>query len=68
MLKHAPATIVQRRCLDRIASNNWYRRTAKTISQQVFVDLRRAGWLVSPVLEGQLRLGAARLHVIGIDP
>ena len=40
----------------------------KTIPQQVFVDLSRAGWLVSPVLEGQLRLGAARLHVLGIDP
>ncbi|MEK1850663.1 MAG: ABC transporter permease, partial [Phyllobacterium sp.] len=40
----------------------------ETIPQQVFVDLTRAGWMVSPVLEGQLRLGAARLHVLGIDP
>lgn len=40
----------------------------ETIPQQVFVDLRRAGWLVSPVLEGQLRLGAVRLHVFGIEP
>ncbi|NLS04760.1 ABC transporter permease [Rhizobium sp. P32RR-XVIII] len=37
-------------------------------SQQTFVALRRAGWLVSPVLEGDLRIGGVRLHVIGIDP
>ncbi len=40
----------------------------ETIPQQVFFDLRRAGWLVSPVLEGQLRLGAVRLQVLGIEP
>ncbi|WP_250954665.1 ABC transporter permease [Rhizobium sp. CG5] len=38
------------------------------IAQQVYVDLRRAGWPVSPVLEGDLRLGPVRLAVIGIDP
>ncbi|WP_436084110.1 ABC transporter permease [Pararhizobium sp. LjRoot235] len=38
------------------------------IPQHVFVELRRAGWLVSPVIEGQLRVGATRLHVIGIEP
>ena len=38
------------------------------IPQRVFVELRRAGWLVSPVIEGQLRLGATRLHMIGIEP
>ncbi|MGA1804289.1 FtsX-like permease family protein [Rhizobium sp. HT1-10] len=38
------------------------------IPQADFVALRRAGWLVSPVLEGQLRLGSVRLHVIGLDP
>lgn len=37
-------------------------------SQQTFIALRRAGWLVSPVLEGDLRIGGVRLHVIGIDP
>ncbi len=38
------------------------------IPQHVFVELRRAGWLVSPVIEGQLRLGAIRLRMIGIEP
>ena len=38
------------------------------ISQSVYVVLRRAGWLVSPVLEGEYRLGDVRLHLIGIDP
>lgn len=33
-----------------------------------FASLRRAGWLVSPVLEGRLRLGDQRFRVIGIDP
>ncbi len=38
------------------------------IPQSDFVALRRAGWLVSPVLEGDIRFGATRLHVIGVDP
>ena len=36
--------------------------------QQVYVDLRRAGWLVSPVIEGELRFGTERLRLIGIEP
>lgn len=37
-----------------------------TLAQTVFVDLRRAGWLVSPVVEGRIdRLG---LRLIGIEP
>jgi putative ABC transport system permease protein len=38
------------------------------ISQDVYVRLRKAGWLVSPVLEGEARFGAKRIRVIGIDP
>lgn len=38
------------------------------IPQSAFVALRRAGWLVSPVIEGDLRYGSVRLHVIGLDP
>lgn len=38
------------------------------IPQSDFIRLRRAGWLVSPVLEGDIRLGAVRLHLIGLDP
>ncbi len=38
------------------------------MDQQVFVRLRRAGWLASPVIEGEMRFGDVRLRVLGIDP
>ncbi|WP_081160485.1 ABC transporter permease [Ensifer aridi] len=40
----------------------------RSIPQAVFVRLRRAGWNVSPVLEGEYRFGTARLRVIGVEP
>lgn len=46
-------------------------RSGGRFSQQVFVDLRLAGWPVSPILQGPLRLqGQAeqRLQVLGIEP
>ena len=33
-----------------------------------YVALRRAGWAVSPVLEGEVRVDDTRLRVIGIEP
>lgn len=39
-------------------------RQGDSIPQEVYVSLRRAGWLVSPVIDG--RLGDVRL--VGIDP
>ena len=42
-----------------------------TFSQQLFVDLRRAGWPVSPVLQGRLILQGheeQRLQLMGIEP
>lgn len=33
-----------------------------------FAALRRAGWPVSPVLEGDAALGDRRIHVIGVEP
>lgn len=39
-------------------------RRGDTIPQDIYIDLRRAGWLVSPVIEG--RLNGVRL--LGIDP
>lgn len=39
-------------------------RQGDRIAQQLYVDLRRAGWLVSPVIDGHL--GDVRL--VGIDP
>lgn len=58
----AAATLGQDR-LDRIVS-----ATGAPIAQSAYIALRRAGWLVSPVIEGTLRLGPTRLHLIGIDP
>lgn len=40
------------------------RRDGQPITQDTYIALRRAGWLVSPVIEG--RIGDARL--IGLDP
>ena len=37
-------------------------------SQSHFIALSRAGWRVSPVLEGEKRFGPERLRIIGIDP
>ena len=38
------------------------------IPQTSYVTLRRAGWPVSPVLEGTLRIGGVSYRVIGIEP
>src|ERR1700720_2361466 len=39
-----------------------------TFPQQLFVDLRRAGWPVSPVLEGRLQIGGRSFRLLGIEP
>ena len=36
--------------------------------QQVFVDLRRAGWPVSPVVEGRVQIDGRSLRLLGIEP
>jgi putative ABC transport system permease protein len=38
------------------------------LPQTRFVKLRRAGWLVSPVLEGRYRLGDGTIRISGYDP
>ena len=38
--------------------------TAGTIPQSTYIALRRAGWLVSPVVEGRL----AGVRIVGLDP
>ncbi|MEA2888999.1 MAG: putative transport system permease protein, partial [Bradyrhizobium sp.] len=43
-------------------------REGATFSQQLFVDLRRAGWPVSPVLEGRLQIGGRSFRLLGIEP
>src|ERR1700754_4690994 len=43
-------------------------RNRATFSQQLFVDLRRAGWPVSPVVEGRIQIGGRSLRLLGIEP
>jgi putative ABC transport system permease protein len=43
-------------------------RNAATFPQQLFVDLRRAGWPVSPILEGRLQIGGRPFRLLGIEP
>ena len=38
------------------------------ISHETFVALRRAGWLVSPVIDGWLETDNGRVRLLGIDP
>ncbi|KQW54907.1 ABC transporter permease [Ensifer sp. Root127] len=38
------------------------------ISPQTYAKLRRGGWSVSPVIEGDHRFGQSRIRLIGIDP
>ncbi|GAA5232497.1 FtsX-like permease family protein [Verticiella sediminum] len=49
----------------------WVPRTGEHLDQALYVALRRAGWPVSPVLEGRVRLVEAEqfsLRVVGIEP
>jgi putative ABC transport system permease protein len=39
-----------------------------TFPQQLFIDLRRAGWPVSPVLEGRIRIHGKTFRLLGIEP
>lgn len=43
-------------------------REGDFIAQEIFVTLRLAGWLVSPVVEGRLRVGGTAVRLVGIDP
>src|ERR1700674_363318 len=43
-------------------------RNSATFPQQLFVDLRRADWPVSPVLEGRLQIGGHGFRLLGIEP
>ena len=43
-------------------------RNSGTFPQQLFVDLRRAGWPVSPVVEGRIQIGGRSLRLLGIEP
>ena len=43
-------------------------REGTTFPQQLFVDLRRAGWPVSPVVEGRIQIGGRSFRLLGIEP
>ncbi len=43
-------------------------RNSATFPQRFFVDLRRAGWPVSPVLEGRVQIGGRSFRLLGIEP
>jgi putative ABC transport system permease protein len=43
-------------------------RNGGTFPQQLFVDLRRAGWPVSPVLEGRIQIDGRSFRLLGIEP
>ena len=43
-------------------------RKGDSVPQELFVTLRRSGWLVSPVVEGRLRVGSRTVRLVGVDP
>jgi putative ABC transport system permease protein len=43
-------------------------RDGSAFPQQLFIDLRRAGWPVSPVLEGRIQIGGRSFRLLGIEP
>jgi putative ABC transport system permease protein len=43
-------------------------RNGASFPQQMFVDLRRAGWPVSPVIEGRLQIAGRSFRLLGIEP
>src|SRR5437764_1851644 len=43
-------------------------RSGAAFPQKIFVDLRRAGWPVSPVLEGRVQIGGRSFRLLGIEP
>jgi putative ABC transport system permease protein len=43
-------------------------RDGAPFSQQLFIDLRRAGWPVSPMLEGRMAIGGRSVRLLGIEP
>ncbi|MCX8998164.1 FtsX-like permease family protein [Rhizobiaceae bacterium BDR2-2] len=40
----------------------------RDIAEETYIALRRAGWRVAPIIEGEWRAGGRRLHLVGIDP
>ncbi len=43
-------------------------RNGMPFDQRLFIDLRRAGWPVSPVLEGRIQVEGRTFRLLGIEP
>jgi putative ABC transport system permease protein len=43
-------------------------RNGAAFPQQLFVELRRAGWPVSPVVEGRIQIDGRSFRLLGIEP
>ena len=43
-------------------------RIGETVPQSRYIELRLAGWQVSPVLEGRLAVGEGSVRLLGLDP
>ncbi|WP_166299702.1 ABC transporter permease [Bradyrhizobium sp. 2S1] len=43
-------------------------RDSATFPQKLFVDLRRAGWRVSPMLEGRVQIDGRSFRLLGVEP
>jgi putative ABC transport system permease protein len=43
-------------------------KSGATFPQKLFVELRRAGWPVSPVLEGRIQIDGRAFRLLGIEP
>ncbi len=54
--------------LDDSALDRFEAAPGQRLTTADFVALRRAGWLVSPVIEGQLTDNEGRVSVLGIEP
>jgi len=64
-----------RTAYDRAAATFGGARTAVLVSrdgvsfpQKLFVDLRRAGWPVSPMLEGRIQIDGRSFRLLGVEP
>ena len=54
--------------LDQNALAQLVPRSGNSIPQATFARLRRAGWNVSPIIEGEHRFENVRIRLIGVDP
>jgi putative ABC transport system permease protein len=43
-------------------------RNGAPFAQQLFVDLRRAGWPVSPIVEGRIQIDGHSFRLLGVEP